>query len=552
MSRFISRPKLQKAIAITSLVLALASGSRSLAQMPPDNPSGPPIPQPPSAISPTISPTISPNDLANLVAPIALYPDALLSQVLVASTYPLEVVEAQQWLQQNGTLRNGELLQAAQQQNWDPSVQALVAFPDVLTLLNRNIRWTTDLGNAFLSQQSDVMNAIQNLRAQARGNGQLASTPQLSVNTEVQGDQTAIEIQPADPQTMYVPSYNPSAVWGAPAEGSYPDLPYAGSGFGSLFSTVANLAGFLPGFAGLLGPKSWGWALGWLAQALFVNNSFFNDFGFHNSSGGSFNGRYGESSLWVHNAHHRLGVPYGSSLVASSYGGAEESERRRDAGPTRQLGNGWQTFGNRSRGFSAPEPRQPFAPSRSSANQSFQRDTRTGTERGANWRTFGSTRQTASAAPFSRTFSQPPRTTAPTLNARTNANERGLQSNRSTARDPYFANSASNRAPSFSGSRSFTSSRSFASSHDAFTSSNPSRSPEPSRSAKSSHSWAHLPHFSAAHLSSQHGSSQRGSSQHYSQPKHFSAPKFKAPHAPKSHGGGHSSGGHSSKRSHRG
>jgi hypothetical protein len=547
MTGFISRSKLKKAVAIASIAFALASGSRSLAQVAVDNTSGPPSPQPPSAISP--------NELANLVAPIALYPDALLSQVLVACTYPLEVVEAQQWLQQNANLHNGELLQAAQQQNWDPSVQALVAFPDVLALLNRNIRWTTDLGNAFLSQQSDVMNAVQNLRAQARGNGQLESTPQLSVNTETQGDQSAIEIQPSDPQTMYVPSYNPSAVWGAPAEGSYPALPYAGSGFGSLFSTVANLAGFLPGFGGLLGPKSWGWALGWLAQALFVNNSFFNDFGFHNSSGGSFSGGYGESSVWVHNAHHRLGVPYGNSLVASSFGGAGESrekgERGRGTGPAREFGNGWQTFGNGSRGLSTPEPGRPY---RSTANESFQRANRTAssTERGANWRTFNSGTRAPSAAPSARTFSPPSRTT-------TRTNDRGFQSNRSFGRDPYLANSANNRAPAFSGSRPFTSSRSFASTHDAFAnpgttrSNSPgnNRSSEPSRTAKASHSWAHLPHFSAARMSSQHGS-QRASSPHYSKPRHFSAPKFKAPHAPKSHGGGHSSGGHSSKRSHRG
>ena len=314
MTRFISRPQFQKAIAIGSIILAFGSGVSSLAQTPSDSKSGTPISQP--------APAISENELANLVAPIALYPDALLSQVLVASTYPLEVVEAQQWLQQNGNLHNRKLIEAAQQENWDPSVQALVAFPDVVALLNRNIRWTTDLGNAFLAQQSDVMNAIQSLRAKARGNGQLVSTPQLSVNTNTQGDQSAIEIQPADPQTMYVPAYDPSVVWGAPAEGSYPALPYAGSGFGALFGTVANLAGFLPGFQGLLGLKSWGWALSWLAHALFVNNSFFNDFGFHNFNGGS-----GESSLWVHNAQHRLGVPYGNSLVASRYAGGRTARQ---------------------------------------------------------------------------------------------------------------------------------------------------------------------------------------------------------------------------------
>jgi Protein of unknown function (DUF3300) len=527
MSRFISRPKFQKAIALATIILALGSGSRSLAQMSPDSNSSAPIQQPPSAISP--------DDLANLVAPIALYPDALLGQVLVACTYPLEVVEAQQWLQRNRNLPNRELLQAAQQQNWDPSVQALVAFPDVLALLNQNVRWTTDLGNAFLAQQSDVMNAIQNLRAQARQNGQLQSTPQLSVNTETQGEQSAIEIQPANPQIMYVPYYNPSVVWGAPAEGSYPALPYAGSGFGSLFGTVANLAGFLPGFQGLLGLRSWGWALSWLAHALFVNNSFFNDFGFHNSGGG-----YGESGLWVHNPHHRLGVPYGSSLVASRYGGAAErgrgelergerersgresergSERVRSAGPAR-LGGGWRSFGSDTRIASAREQRQPFAPRTSSGSQSFQRDNRSA----SNQRTFD-------------------------------------QTNRNSGRDPYFGNSAQNRTRSFPSERSFTNSRSFTSSRDGFASHSFSnagtmRSPEPSRTAKSS-SWGHLPHFSKARMSSNGASSQHGFSQHAPKQKHFSepkfkAPKFKAPHAHKSHGGGHASRGHSGSKSRRG
>lgn len=522
MSRFISRPKLQKAIALAAITIALGSGSRILAQMSPVSPSGAPIQQQPSPISP--------DDLANLVAPIALYPDALLGQVLVACTYPLEVVEAQQWLLQNRNLPNRELLAAAQKQNWDPSVQALVAFPDVLALLNQNVRWTTDLGNAFLAQQSDVMNAIQNLRAQARQNGQLRSTPQLSVNTETQGEQSAIEIQPVNPQIMYVPYYNPSVVWGAPAEGSYPALPYAGSGFGSLFGTIANLAGFLPGFQGLLGLRSWGWALSWLAHALFVNNSFFNDFGFHNSSGG-----YGGSSLWAHNPHHRLGVPYGSSFVATRYAG------QRGRGEPVGRSGGWRSFSGDTRIASAREPRQAFTPRPSAGRQSFQRDSR--------------------SASNSRTFDQP---------------------NRSAARAPYFGNSAQNRARSFPSERSFTSSRSFVSSRHSFANhgvanhsfvnqgfanhssanAGSTRSLEPSRSTKSS-SWAHLPHFSKAHMSSngsspEHGFSQRGFSQHPPKQKHFSepkfkAPKFKAPKAPKSHGGGgHASRGHSGSKSHRG
>ncbi len=123
---------------------------------------------------PPSAPPLDPQQLQDLVAPIALYPDNLLSQILAASTYPIEIVEAQQWLQQNRNLKGQALMDAAKQQNWDPSVQALVAFPDVLTRLNQDIRWTTDLGNAFLAQQPDVMHAVQQLRAQGAGQRQVA------------------------------------------------------------------------------------------------------------------------------------------------------------------------------------------------------------------------------------------------------------------------------------------------------------------------------------------------------------------------------------------
>ena len=126
-------------------------------------------------------PLLSPDQLDNLVAPVALYPDPLLGQVLAASTYPLEITEAQQWLQRNRNLQGTQLVDAAKQQNWDPSVQALVAFPDALNLLSNDIRWTTDLGNAFLAQQADVMSAVQAMRdagSRSNGNRLYQSTPQ--------------------------------------------------------------------------------------------------------------------------------------------------------------------------------------------------------------------------------------------------------------------------------------------------------------------------------------------------------------------------------------
>ena len=156
--------KAQKAVAILSiLLLPLGVG---FAQAPAGPPPGSPGQQQPA-------PFLSPEQLDNLVAPVALYPDPLLGQVLAASTYPLEIVEVQQWLQQNRNLEGAQLLDAAKQQNWDPSVQALVTFPDALNLLSNDIRWTTGLGDAFLAQQADVMAAVQRMRARARANGSL-------------------------------------------------------------------------------------------------------------------------------------------------------------------------------------------------------------------------------------------------------------------------------------------------------------------------------------------------------------------------------------------
>ncbi len=249
---------------------------------------------------------LAPDQLDNLVAPVALYPDELLGQVLAASTYPLELVEAQQWLQQNRGLQGPQLMDAARQQNWDPSVQAMVAFPNVLALLSQDVRWTTDLGNAFLAQQADVMNAVQRLRARAQANGRLASTPQQTVT----GGPSSIVIQPANPQVIYVPAYNPAYVWGAPAYGAYPPLGYGGYGFsfnpGVLLSAI---------FSGLMSFGGWGWGLNWLAHALFLNNLFFGHFGFGGGGG------YGVGhSMWVHDPGHRLGVAYSNHSVASRYG----------------------------------------------------------------------------------------------------------------------------------------------------------------------------------------------------------------------------------------
>jgi hypothetical protein len=242
-----------------------------------------------------MAPLWTPDQLRNLVAPVALYPDPLLGQILAASTYPLEIVEAQQWLQQNPGIAGQGLTDALRQQRLGSERADLAEFPEAMTLLNRDIRWTTDLGNAFLSQQADVMNAIQYLRMEARGSGRLQSSPQQVVTTETENGQSAVSIEPANPQVIYPPVYSPVSVWGQPASGSYPVFsytpsPYYGAGYGNGFGGSGY--GFGNGvdigglFSGLLNWSGWGWVPGWFTHSLSLASVFFNILGFHGLGGG--------------------------------------------------------------------------------------------------------------------------------------------------------------------------------------------------------------------------------------------------------------------------
>jgi uncharacterized membrane protein YgcG len=274
-------------------------------------------PKPDSQVAPPQTQTLTADQLTDLVAPIALYPDGLLSQVLVASTYPLEVVEAQQWLQRNSTLSGTQLTDAAKQQSWDPGVQMLVVFPDVLNRLSQDIRWTTDLGNAFLAQQTDVMAAVQRLRSSAQANRRLTSTPQQTVSTETQDGQPAIVIQPANPDVIYVPVYDPAYVWGPPVWGYYPSLYYPAFGFG--WGPAIDI-GFC--FGGWGGWGGWGWGPNWFDRTVFVNNLFFHRYGFHGVRDASFN-----RAPWAHNPDHRLGIPYPNRQLAGRYQAASTASR---------------------------------------------------------------------------------------------------------------------------------------------------------------------------------------------------------------------------------
>src|SRR5499427_2941846 len=162
---------------------------------------------------------IPPDQLDSLVAPIALYPDDLLSQTLVASTYPLELIQLNQWLEKNQSIAKDQtkLAEAVKKQPWDPSIQAMAALPDLVKRLSDDIQWTTDLGNAFLAQQKDVMDAIQRMRAKAQGTGALASNQQQKVETQTVENKQVIVIEQSNPEVVYVPSYNPTVVYGAPA-----------------------------------------------------------------------------------------------------------------------------------------------------------------------------------------------------------------------------------------------------------------------------------------------------------------------------------------------
>ena len=322
-------------LAVCALVLA-GTGGISLAQTPAVGA--------PNQVSAQVLP---PQQLDNLVAPIALYPDPLLGQVLAASTYPVELVEAQQWLQANGNLHGQQLMDAARQQNWDPSVQALVAMPNVMDFLTQDVRWTTDLGNAFLAQQGDVMSAVQRMRLRAQAGGQLKSTPQETVTTENQGGQQAVEIEPANPQEMYVPAYDPYYVYGY---GAYPPLYYPD---GYWFEPGIDIGFYFGGWGGWgFGGWGWGWGPNWFGRSIFVNGVFFNRYGFHRGLG--FSGGVAGRSTWTHDPAHRTGAAYPGGQVSNRFGAASQASRvaAGRAGNWHSFGEGNIGAGNSFRGAS--------------------------------------------------------------------------------------------------------------------------------------------------------------------------------------------------------
>ena len=232
---------------------------------------------------------LSQAQLESLVAPIALYPDSLLSQVLMASTYPLEVAEAANWQNANKNLKGNALNNALQQQTWDASVKSLVSFPSALQMMGSQLSWTQKLGNAVLAQQSNTMAAIQTLRAKAKQSGALQSTQQQTVSTQGRGSSQAIIIQPADPQVVYVPAYNPTVVYGAWPYPSYPPYTYYPPGYVAGTALLSFGVGMAVG-AALWGGCHWGGGYGG-GNSLTVNNNTYNNFNRNTNRNWSGNGR---------------------------------------------------------------------------------------------------------------------------------------------------------------------------------------------------------------------------------------------------------------------
>ena len=278
------------------------------------------------------APPIPKEQLESLVAPIALYPDGLLGQILVASTYPLEIIQLQQWINRNKNLNDKALADAVEKQNWDPSIQAMSAFPEVTQRLAANIQWTTRLGNAFLAQQADVMDAIQRMRAKAQSKGALESSTQQRVETRiVEGGKEVIVVDPANPQVVYVPSYDPMVVYGEPAY-PYPAYYYAGyvPGMGLTFGTGLILGAAWGG--------NWGWGCGWGNGDVNVNLN--NNHVSHYNRQNNINRQGGDK--WQHRPEHRGNTPYGNRQTTNKYGNAARnpSGRQPGAGPGNRPGGG--------------------------------------------------------------------------------------------------------------------------------------------------------------------------------------------------------------------
>ncbi len=311
-------------------------------------------PQAPPAVPGPAAPAAAPlnqGQLEQLVAPIALYPDPLLSQVLMASTYPLEVVEASRWARvpANQALKGDALTNALKTQNWDPSIMALTPFPKLLALMADKLEWTEQLGNAFLAQQADVMNAVQGLRHNAMAAGTLKATPECHCVIRTSGN--TISILPSESDLVCIPVYNPRMAYGAwPAPEYPPDIFPVPAGF----AFEPGLAiGFWPVIEVAAFGPIWGWgSIDWDHHDISVDRSRYSSIDPHPAFAGE---------TWVHDPAHRGGVAYRDLAVTARFGAARTAalSRPRRVRPRRAAGPGVSPAVPRRPDASAGEPRWP-------------------------------------------------------------------------------------------------------------------------------------------------------------------------------------------------
>ncbi len=261
-------------------------------------------------------PPLRPEELDQLLAPIALYPDDLIAQILSASTYPVEVVQAARFVKENAKLKGEKLMAAAKDKDWEPSVKAMLEFPDVLAMMDQKLDWTSKLGDAFLSQQRDVMDSVQRLRRKANETGNLKTTKEQKVIVEQQTQ--TIVIQPANPQVVYVPTYNPTVVYGAWPYPAYPPYPVYPPGY-----VATGVLSFAAGVAVGAAWSGWGgWHSNWHGGDVDINVNRQNSFTRNNYTNAN---RYQLSQnrttqAWQHNPQHRKGAQYSNQATAQKFG----------------------------------------------------------------------------------------------------------------------------------------------------------------------------------------------------------------------------------------
>ena len=258
--------------------------------------------------------TFSEEELGQMLAPIALYPDALLSQVLMATTYPADVAEAAEWSKAHPDQQGDEAVKAVENQPWDPSVQSLVAFPQVLATMDQDLDWVQKVGDAFLAQPEDVMDSVQKLRAAAHAEGNLESNEQQKVVIEEAPEtkETVVVIEPANPQVVYVPTYNPTVIWGRWWWPMFPPIflpPPPGWRFGAALTT-----GIAFGIGIGVTNALWG-GFRWGRGSVNINVNRFNNINVNNRINSN-----QRNVNWNHNAANRRGVPYRDAKSRERYG----------------------------------------------------------------------------------------------------------------------------------------------------------------------------------------------------------------------------------------